>query len=57
VNQALTRNRGGLFLRLDWAMGELWVLHWFGAGIRRYLPKGRLGQSWPRSPNKKGQSP
>ena len=30
VNQALTRNRGGLFLRLDWAIGSLWVLHWFG---------------------------
>jgi hypothetical protein len=33
VNQALTRNRGGLFLRLDWAIGTLSVLHWFGWGI------------------------
>ena len=30
VNQALTRNRGGLFLRLDWGIRKPLVLHWFG---------------------------
>jgi hypothetical protein len=36
VNEALTRNRSGLFLRLDWAMASLRVLHWFGGGDQGY---------------------
>jgi hypothetical protein len=30
VNEALTRNRSGLFSCLDWANGGVPFLHWFG---------------------------
>lgn len=40
VNEALTRNRDGpLFLRLDWGIRKLWVLHWFGWSSVGYVER------------------
>ena len=36
TNQALTRNRSGLFSCLDGSLGKHWVLHWFGGGDQKY---------------------